>query len=64
MLDREIEALIPVGWMWCLYGPTETFRARAVLTSPDYRAHIGREGESAEAALRDAARAARSGERK
>jgi hypothetical protein len=63
MLDREIEKMIPSGWSWALYSARTGWPARAVITSPDYRVHIGREGESVEAALRKAARDARAGER-
>ena len=61
MLDRDIEAMVPAGWFWTLYGPTDRFGARAVITSPDYRRHIGREGRTTEAALRLAVKDARAG---
>lgn len=63
MLDRAIEKMVPVGWTWSLYGPSGELPARAVLVSPDFRTHIGRNGRTAEDAIRIAARDARGGMR-
>jgi hypothetical protein len=62
-IGEATERMIPSGWSWCLYGPTETHKARAVLVSPDYRTHIGREAASIDEALAVAARDAAGGAR-
>lgn len=57
---NEIEKVVPKGWTWSLYSGASP---RAVLVSPDWRIHIGRDGKTLEQALRSAGEAARSGER-
>lgn len=60
-IDDIILGRVPAGWTWCVYGPSSTYKARAVLVCPNYRIHIGREGRTVEEALKIAARDARSG---
>jgi len=56
----EIEKIVPQGWVWSLYSGE---KPRAVLVSPDYRVHIGRDGKTLQAALIAASDAARRGEK-
>lgn len=49
------------GWTWALYSPSGSLPARCVLTSPDSRVHIGREGRSVSDAVRAAVAAAING---
>lgn len=60
---NAIDAVMPNGWTWTLYSPTESFPARCVLTSPDYRRHIGREGKDIAEAIRKAMTAVKTGEK-
>lgn len=60
----EIERRVPDGWIWTLYsGSYPGVRQRAVLVSPDYRIHIGRDGETLEEAFTAAIAAAVGGEK-
>lgn len=54
---------VPEGWSWTLYSESSSYKARAVIVSPDFRIQIGREGKTIDEALNAAARAARNGER-
>jgi hypothetical protein len=63
MIDATIERMIPKGWMWTIYGPSGERPARAVLVSPDWKIHIGREGKDGGQALVSAAMAAKQGAR-
>jgi hypothetical protein len=63
MIDSQIQRLIPRGWTWTIYGPSGDRPARAVLVSPDWRIHIGREGKDGAQALFLAAEAAKQGAR-
>lgn len=62
-LGDMIAERVPEGWRWCLYSECSTYRARAVLISPDYKVQIGREAETIDEALRLAVAAVRRGEK-
>lgn len=63
MIDAHIQRIIPKGWTWTIYGPSADRKARAVLVSPDWKIHIGREGKDGMEALVSASMAARQGVR-
>lgn len=63
MIDNHIARVIPKGWTWTIYGPSGEKPARAVLVSPDWKIHIGREGKDGMAALVSASMAAKQGVR-
>lgn len=42
-LAKEIDALVPEGWMWFLFN---SHRPRATLVNPEFNMHFGQDGET------------------
>lgn len=52
-IDDIIEEKLDLeGWTWTIYSATSSLPARVVVTSPDYKRHIGRDASSIEEAIR------------
>jgi len=62
-LQERIEIALPKNWFWTLYSAIGPFRARCVVTSPDYKVHIGRDGDTIDDAIANAVEAAMGGEK-